>query len=192
MFKRMISILAGVACLAQAATFAQAGEVRRFADRCAAGSCAWHLAEVKAPQGWMIDQQFSLNTRALMLLPKKEKLSASDPLISVRTQGNGALADPAGRTGATYERLADIMQANGKGSWQVFRVFDPSHAGEEHELLALGKVETGNGRFTVSLVLNADSRATVEKNEDAFRQVLAQIDLLGAQSARPVQVALNH
>lgn len=189
MFKRIIGIFAGAACLA--AVSAQAGEIRRIADRCPAATCAWHLAEVKAPQGWVIDRQFSLNTRALALLPKKDKISAADPLISVRAEFKGSPLNPAERTGVTAERLADIGQSDGKGAWQVFRVFDPGRAGEEHELVAIAAIETASGLFAVTVMLNAESRATVEKNESALRHVLAQIDALGAKNNRPLQVALN-
>ena len=185
MMKRTFGILAAAVVLTQAALTAQAGEIVRIGEKCHGQSCAWYMAHVDAPIGWTANETMSLNTRALSLLPSKEKLEETDPLITVRTGLNGEVAAPE-LHGQGVERLADLPRADGKGVWTVYRIHNPARSGEEHELIALGEGGNGNGqRFSFAVALSASELDVVTHAKSAWRDVLAQLE----GPALPVNVA---
>jgi hypothetical protein len=182
---RVASLL--VFALAALATAGGASaEIRKLVTICPGQKlCAWFQSTVTPPKGWVEDRDAGAQNHVTILLPDKDDVDFSDPMIYVQTSyepGADTLDAIIAVNQAQWRKQAPkgsitpigtAPRADGAAPFKLFLYQNPDQPKQAFETIAYGFATLANGeRYFLTVVDTAADKAAIDTSNDDFLAVL--------------------
>ena len=147
--------------------------------------CAWFQSTVTPPKGWVEDRDAGAQNHVTILLPDKDDVDFSDPMIYVQTSyepGADTLDAIIAVNQAQWRKQAPkgsitpigtAPRADGAAPFKLFLYQNPDQPKQAFETIAYGFATLANGeRYFLTVVDTAADKAAIDTSNDDFLAVL--------------------
>ncbi len=144
--------------------------------------CASYQLVLTPPDGWVIDEKASSETKVQIMVPKGQSFAAAEPLIYVQVfyhpDKQQTLADFARASNARWlaanpkskiTEMPVVERTNGKPAFLRFTMENPGKMQQAYEIGALGPDSDKDGNeFVLDIVMSGSSKQALDRADATY------------------------
>lgn len=181
---RLLRRVAGILALAAGLALPAEAEIRSVMTPCHGKLCGRYEAILTPPQGWIEDKSdripgirmyvpegLTAATSEVLIYSRashnRDKLSLADQIAYVQQQWRARVPD------AKITHIAEVLRANGKSSFAIYRFENPSRMQQAVEWVSYTQDPDDKGTsYFVTVVMTGRDVTALERSEEIYRAFL--------------------